>query len=192
MKQTNQSNSGFTMAELLIVVAILAVLVAISIPVFNRNLEKAREAYDIYTMRQAASAAVDLYNAGVKDASSANAVGLSWSSDGAAAAHNAYGAYDPRSGTFYLTRQSLPAAVKTYGKGTPINGGTQFVMGNERGAYAPDQNYRNAVVMVSIYPNANPARVDVYWKNNKNNNSTYVGGQFTTNNPKYSITIPIG
>ena len=34
---------GFTLAELLIVVAIIAVLVAISIPVFNKKLEKSRE-----------------------------------------------------------------------------------------------------------------------------------------------------
>jgi len=37
---------GFTLAELLIVVAIVAVLVAISIPIFTTQLEKAREATD--------------------------------------------------------------------------------------------------------------------------------------------------
>ena len=41
------------------VVAIIAVLVAIAIPIFNKQLEKSREAYDIATMRQAASAAVE-------------------------------------------------------------------------------------------------------------------------------------
>lgn len=42
MKEINRK--GFTLAELLIVVAIIAVLVAIAIPVFAGRLEKAREA----------------------------------------------------------------------------------------------------------------------------------------------------
>ncbi len=67
---------GFTVGELLIVVAIIAVLVSIAIPVLTNKLEKAREAYDIYTMRQAASAAIELYYAGITDAASANAAGL--------------------------------------------------------------------------------------------------------------------
>ena len=33
-------NKGFTLAELLIVVAIIGVLVAISIPIFSKQLEK--------------------------------------------------------------------------------------------------------------------------------------------------------
>ncbi len=49
-------NSGFTMAEMLIVVAIIAVLVAISIPIFTGRLEKSREAVDMSHMRQAKSA----------------------------------------------------------------------------------------------------------------------------------------
>lgn len=35
-------NKGFTLAELLIVVAIIVVLVAISIPIFHTQLRKAR------------------------------------------------------------------------------------------------------------------------------------------------------
>ncbi len=39
-----KERKGFTLAELLIVVAIIAVLVAISIPIFSTQLEKARYA----------------------------------------------------------------------------------------------------------------------------------------------------
>ena len=41
-----KNNKGFTLAELLIVVAIIAVLVAIAIPIFTSQLEKSREAVD--------------------------------------------------------------------------------------------------------------------------------------------------
>ena len=47
--------AGFTLAELLIVVAIIAVLVAISIPIFTSQLEKAREAVDLENVRSAYS-----------------------------------------------------------------------------------------------------------------------------------------
>lgn len=46
-----KNRNGFTLAELLIVVAIIAVLVAISIPIFTSQLEKAREATDAANIR---------------------------------------------------------------------------------------------------------------------------------------------
>lgn len=47
------NKKGFTLAELLIVVAIIGVLVAISIPVFTSQLEKAKEATDAANLRSA-------------------------------------------------------------------------------------------------------------------------------------------
>lgn len=44
---------GYTLSELLIVVAIIGVLVAISIPIFTSQLEKAREATDAANLRSA-------------------------------------------------------------------------------------------------------------------------------------------
>ena len=49
MKKMNKK--GFTLAELLIVVAIIAVLVAIAIPIFSAQLEKSREATDLANIR---------------------------------------------------------------------------------------------------------------------------------------------
>lgn len=48
-----QGKKGFTLMELLIVVAIIAVLVAIAIPLFTNQLEKAREATDLANIRAA-------------------------------------------------------------------------------------------------------------------------------------------
>ena len=47
------NRKGFTLAELLIVVAIIAVLVAIAIPVFTTQLEKSREGTDAANIRSA-------------------------------------------------------------------------------------------------------------------------------------------
>ncbi len=67
MKKLNKK--GFTLAELLIVVAIIAVLVAISIPIFTSQLEKSREATDAANIRAAyAQAAVEVLE-GEKDVS---------------------------------------------------------------------------------------------------------------------------
>ena len=56
-----KNNKGFTLAELLIVVAIIAVLVAIAIPVFTTQLEKAREATDMSNLRAAYAEVVAEY-----------------------------------------------------------------------------------------------------------------------------------
>lgn len=52
-----KNNKGFTLAELLIVVAIIAVLVAVAIPVLTNQLENARESTDAANLRDAYAAA---------------------------------------------------------------------------------------------------------------------------------------
>ena len=72
MKKMNKK--GFTLAELLIVVAIIAVLVAIAIPVFSAQLEKSREATDIANLRNGYAEAVAKYltDGGVQTSGSYN------------------------------------------------------------------------------------------------------------------------
>lgn len=56
-----KNSKGFTLMEMLIVVAIIAILVAIAIPTFTSSLEKAREAADLANIRSAYAEAMVKY-----------------------------------------------------------------------------------------------------------------------------------
>ena len=58
MKKKLNNKKGFTLAELLIVVAIIGILVAISIPIFTSKLGDAKKATDLANIRAAKAAAV--------------------------------------------------------------------------------------------------------------------------------------
>lgn len=61
MKKIRSSKKGFTLAELLIVVAIIGVLVGISIPIFSAQLRKSKVATNQANARAAKAAAVADY-----------------------------------------------------------------------------------------------------------------------------------
>ena len=92
-----RKNEGFTLAELLIVVAIIAVLVAVSIPIFTRQLEKSREATDRANLRACKAAVVSAIL------------------DGQVNVTRAY--YDAAKGILVATKPEKP-----YGKGTKLQG----------------------------------------------------------------------
>lgn len=192
MHMRQKKNKGFTMAELLIVVAIIAVLVAVAIPIFNAQLEKSREAYDIATMRQAASLATQFYYDGVVDEASASKAGLKWWKNDGGNQANAAGIYDPSTGEFIPKQSTDAGAIKAYGKGTAKNTGKEYTLDGNRKIYAPGEDYTRGVVMVSIYPLGSNPHIDVYWKNRTDpNKGKYIGGDSGANDPKYSIRINI-
>ena len=82
MNKRNQK--GFTLAELLIVVAIIAVLVAIAIPVFTTQLEKSRDSVCMSNIRAAYAEASTTYltNTGAKAAVTEGNVTLTPVSEG--------------------------------------------------------------------------------------------------------------
>ncbi len=68
------NKKGFTLAELLIVVAIIAVLVAIAIPIFSSQMKSAKDAVDLANVRACYAEAMTKYltegNTSAGDASS--------------------------------------------------------------------------------------------------------------------------
>lgn len=61
LKKFRENKKGFTLAELLVVFAIVAILVAISVPIFTTQLGKARRATNQANMRAAKVAAISQY-----------------------------------------------------------------------------------------------------------------------------------
>lgn len=61
LKTKKRSKKGFTLMEMLIVVAIIAILIAIAIPTFTSQLNSARVATDKANLRAAKSEAVTDY-----------------------------------------------------------------------------------------------------------------------------------
>jgi prepilin-type N-terminal cleavage/methylation domain-containing protein len=72
------NKKGFTLAELLIVVAIIGVLVAISIPIFTSQLKKARLATNQANARAAYAAATTEYMLNYADTAPAAAISYTY------------------------------------------------------------------------------------------------------------------
>lgn len=99
---------GFTLAELLVVVAIIAVMVAISIPIFTAQLDKAKEATDDANERAAKAAAVVEYLSGDGDREPGTAI---------------TGVYDAENGIFIVDGKNT--SIADYGKGSTVDSVTR-------------------------------------------------------------------
>ncbi|MDY5112370.1 MAG: prepilin-type N-terminal cleavage/methylation domain-containing protein [Bilifractor sp.] len=140
-----RNRKGFTLAELLIVVAIIGVLVAVSIPIFTSQLEKAREATDVANMRAAKAEASADYLSADLDTSV-------WTVT--EASHTATAYYDAASG-----KMVKDAPIVKYGKGTNADGHTSYT------GYTNTTDYTNAVIKVTVDTEKGDITVD--WKGAK-------------------------
>ena len=136
MKKIRSSKKGFTLAELLIVVAIIGVLVGISIPIFSAQLEKSRESTDIANLRAAKAAAVAAY----LDADMSNTK-VSWKdANDASKGFTAY--YDADEGSL----KAAKTGITGYGEGT----GTPGNASNTQFDYAPGTAVTDKVIKVEV------------------------------------------
>ena len=125
-----KNNKGFTLAELLIVVAIIAVLTAIAIPVFTTQLERSREATDMSNLRAAYAEVMANYLAnGAKTAST----GSNKTDATVTPKQTQAGWQNPENGKLYVrvngTEQTIPVSAKTSGTWTVsvTPSGTQLI-----------------------------------------------------------------
>ena len=110
------TKKGFTLAELLIVVAILAILVAVSIPIFTTKLADAKKATDEANLRACKALVANAIITGEFPETQ-------WKVYGATDACDAI--YDAEKGCLVPTG----TAVKGYGKGSKIKGITNAPAG---------------------------------------------------------------
>lgn len=128
------NKKGFTLAELLIVVAIIAVLVVVSVPIFSSKLEKAREAADVANMRAAKAAAVSMYlEKGVSDEYF----------------------YDAEEGVLKTEKTGITG----YGQGTGTSGGVSYAGYKNDQSYA-DQIIK---VTIEAETNTSEPKITVDW-----------------------------
>ena len=124
LKEKLRKNGGFTLVEMLIVVAIIAILIAVSIPMVGSALERAREATDQANERAAIGAAETKFLTSIGESAtladgSANPNYVTWATDADSGAKTATFYYKVENASGSLT-QTKPTDSKgfDYGQGT--------------------------------------------------------------------------
>ena len=149
-----RKQAGFTLAELLIVVAIIAILVAIGIPMFNTAMEKSRETADTSNLRAAKAAGAVLHMDGM-------------TVEATPAAIPSYGYicfYDVAKGVLVSKTTASAATFKPAGKGTALVGtqpATEVLMTDGTNDYTPNKNVSNGYIAVLIKPDDTNSPVQV-------------------------------
>lgn len=115
LKAKLNKQGGFTLIEMLIVVAIIAILVAVSIPLINTSLERARESTDAANERSFKAVLTVSYTNGKYEVAS----GTNTTADFAT---TTIYVYDAANGTLTTTVGTGTTALKPYGKSTKAKG----------------------------------------------------------------------
>lgn len=158
---------GFTLAELLVVVGIIGVLVAVSIPIFTSQLERSREATDFASMQAAKAAAVAAYY-------------KSTNTDDWTAQNRFY--YDITNGKIVeSTGSGVPAA---YGKGTAKSGydvsSNKYYDPCQDQHYNPETDYTDKIIVAFV----DGKTMHVHWVDGSGAGSYTPSGPATPEEPK--------
>lgn len=121
------NKKAFTLAELLIVVAIIGVLAVIAIPIFSTQLEKSRENTDIANLRVAKGAAMSMYL-----------------DKGSSVAGEYY--FDTGAGILYTSKDG----IMPYGRGTAKKGGCHHFMMSTTDAYTETVDCEGKIIKATI------------------------------------------
>ena len=133
------TRKGFTLAELLIVVAILAILVAVSIPIFTSQLDKAKKSTDEANLRACKALVANSIITGEFQENQWGEMGT-----------DAYSAkYDFEKGLLV----PYDTSVKGYGQGSGITGATNDeTSGNEYVAMSNMPCEKGSYLWVNYFP----------------------------------------
>lgn len=144
LREKFRNKKGFTLIEMLIVVAIIAILVAISIPLVGSSLEKARDATDQANERAAKAEAVIKYLGVESGEFGTEVIGDFW--------------YDAKEGVLVPTTET---AKKPAGYGQCTGKGTCYAAA---GKNAPEAHNSNKIIEVNI---ATGGKVTMKWVDGK-------------------------
>lgn len=111
LREKFRKHEGFTLVEMLIVVAIIAILVAVSIPLVTTSLDKARKATDDANLRAAKAEALVIYLDNQTNDTPKTTTEL----------NTAYKYYDISSGALTNTEPAGYNKYATTGGGTTVN-----------------------------------------------------------------------
>ena len=133
LREKFRKNSGFTLIEMLIVVAIIAILIAVSIPLVSSSLDKAKQATDDANVRSAVGVAtVEYLQATTTKDSAASGIGTNGSVD-----DGVYYVIDKGQGSITKTKPTTGDTFKYGRAGTNANKGIKITV-SDKGAVSTE------------------------------------------------------